>query len=69
MIANIMTVNEMKDFIGADSLGFIDINKMREITDKSGIGVCDACFSGNYPAPVPKENYVDKFSKKISLEK
>jgi glutamine phosphoribosylpyrophosphate amidotransferase len=42
---------------------------MREITDKSGIGVCDACFSGNYPAPVPKENYVDKFSKKISLEK
>jgi amidophosphoribosyltransferase len=69
MIANIMTVSEMKDFIGVDSLGFIDINKIREITNKSGVGVCDACFTGEYPAPVPTEDYVDKFSKKISLEK
>lgn len=66
MASNTMTVDELCNFIGADSLGFIDVDKMKEITAKGGMGVCDACFTGDYPAPVPKENFVDKFSQKIS---
>ncbi len=69
MIANIMSVEELKNYIGADSLGCMDINKMKAITEKSGVGVCDACFTGNYPGPVPKEDYIDKFSKKINIVK
>ena len=69
MVANIMTEDEIKNFIGADSLGYISIDNMKKIIDKNGIGVCDACFSGVYNGPVPKESYVDKFSKKIEITK
>jgi len=46
------TVEEMRAFIGADSLEFISMENLR-----SAIGLvdecCDACLTGNYPAPVP----------------
>ena len=41
----------------------------KRLSEKIGIGVCDACFSGVYNGPVPKENFVDKFSKKIEITK
>lgn len=69
MIANLMTVDELQNFVGSDSLGFLSIESLRRISGENGVGVCDACFSGNYTGPVPKENYVDKFSKKIKLSK
>ena len=69
MISNLMSVDELKNYIGADSLEFLDPDVMKDIVTKDGVGVCDACFTGNYNAPVPKENFVDKFSRKISLKK
>ncbi len=69
MISNLMSVDELKNYIGADSLAFLDIEEMRGILTKNGVGICDGCFTGNYNAPIPKENFVDKFSKKISLKK
>ncbi len=46
------TVEEMNEFIGSDSLAFLALDDLR-----SSIGVtdecCDACLTGNYPAPVP----------------
>ena len=69
MIANLMTVEELQNFVGSDSLGFLSIESLRKISNENGISVCDACFTGNYTGPVPKENYVDKFSKKIKLSK
>lgn len=69
MIANLMTVEELQNFVGSDSLGFLSIESLRKISNENGVSVCDACFTGNYTGPVPKENYVDKFSKKIKLSK
>ena len=46
------SVDEMRDYIGCDSLEFITLENLR-----AAIGLveecCDACLTGNYPAPVP----------------
>lgn len=65
LIANHLSADEICKEIGADSLGFLSLEGLREIAGNSHIGICDACFSGNYPADIPTEIYTDKFSQKI----
>ncbi|MEI8148754.1 MAG: amidophosphoribosyltransferase, partial [Actinomycetes bacterium] len=52
LLAANSTIEEMRAFIGADSLEFISMENLRSaigLTDEC----CDACLTGNYPAPVP----------------
>jgi len=46
------TVAEMNDFIGSDTLEFISLENLREAIGLDG-ECCDACLTGQYPAPVP----------------
>ncbi len=46
------SVAEMNDFIGSDTLEFISLENLRAAIGLSG-ECCDACLTGNYPAPVP----------------
>jgi len=52
LIANNMEIDEIRDFIGADSLHYISREGMRDALQKSYPFFCDACFSGNYPVPI-----------------
>ncbi len=38
--------------LGADSLAYISIENLKEAIGADG-GFCDACFTGDYPTPVP----------------
>jgi len=49
LIANIMDTDEIKDFIGADSLHYISMEGMLEALKQDGLSFCAACFSGSYP--------------------
>lgn len=52
LIAANMSVDEVREFIGADSLGYLSLEGM---TDAIGIdpnSACSACWSGNYPTLV-----------------
>jgi amidophosphoribosyltransferase len=54
LLASNMTVDDMRDFIGVDSLGFVSIDGLyRAVGEKSRNPVapqyCDACFTGDYP--------------------
>jgi len=49
------TIDEICGIIGADSLGYLDINRLGELAGGK-LGYCDACFSGNYPVTPPKED-------------
>ncbi len=51
LIAHSHTTEEIREMIGADSLGYMKIEKLREMV--GDLGYCDACFSGNYPMEVP----------------
>lgn len=66
LIANKMSVEEIKDMTGADSLGYLSLESVREIAAQAHIGLCDGCFSGNYNAEIPKKIFVDKYAKKIN---
>jgi amidophosphoribosyltransferase len=56
LIYNVMegTIEEIREFIGADSLGYLSVEGMREsICGKEvGKGYCDACFTGHYPVEI-----------------
>ena len=39
--------------IGADSLGFLDLDSVDQMAPDSKLSFCKACFTGNYPCPVP----------------
>jgi amidophosphoribosyltransferase len=54
LLAANMSIDEMKEELGADSLAYISVENL-----KAAIGVgaeggfCDACFTGDYPTAVP----------------
>ncbi|MDE6746200.1 MAG: amidophosphoribosyltransferase [Oscillospiraceae bacterium] len=66
LIACKMSVEEIAKEIGADTLGYLSVEGVRQIAGtEAKCGFCDACFTGNYPCPVPKEMPKDKFEFKI----
>jgi amidophosphoribosyltransferase len=64
------TVDEMARLIGADSLAFISINGLYSALGRAGRDAarphyCDACFTGEYPIPLP--DMVDNADRQFSL--
>ena len=55
LIASGNTVDEICKLIGADSLGYLETDKLTEMIC-GGTGYCDACFTGNYPIEPPKQD-------------
>jgi amidophosphoribosyltransferase len=55
LIANVHTVDEIRDIIGADSLGYLSLEGLRRASEALKHGFCDACFSDEYPVPVEEE--------------
>ena len=55
LIASGNTVEEICKIIGADSLGYLETDKLSEMIC-GGTGYCDACFTGNYPIEPPTED-------------
>jgi len=51
MAANHST-DEIRQYIGADSLGYLSIEGLYWFEKNPGEWFCDACFSGNYPVPI-----------------
>lgn len=65
LIACQMDIEGIRKFIGADTLGFLSLEGLHKVADKSNVSFCDACFTGNYPIDVSGPNYVDRFDYKI----
>lgn len=59
LIAAQMGVDEIRDHIGADSLGYLSLDGLLSATGVSDAGFCTACLSGDYPTEVPES--ADKF--------
>ncbi|MCI8519207.1 MAG: hypothetical protein HFJ51_03835 [Clostridia bacterium] len=53
---NNRTVEEVRKMIGADSLEYLSLESLKEITKDCHVpNLCTGCFSGKYPIDVPKE--------------
>jgi len=56
LIANKMTVAQICESIGADSLGYVSVAELTEATGVPADQLCRACFDGVYPMPLPAEH-------------
>ncbi|WP_127125926.1 amidophosphoribosyltransferase [Georgenia sp. SYP-B2076] len=52
LIANGLTIEEIRSSLGADSLAYISIDGMVEATTVPTNRLCTACFTGSYPVPI-----------------
>ena len=59
LIANKLSVEKIRKLIGADSLGFLSVENLKESVEASDNNYCKACFTGDYPMPVQLD--FDKF--------
>ncbi len=66
LIANKMTKEQIREVIGADSLGYLSIESARRIAGDADINLCDGCFTKEFSAKVPTTFFVDKYANKIS---
>ncbi len=51
LISHQLGVPEIRDHIGADSLGFLPVPSMMKALGRDD-GYCNACFTGSYPIPI-----------------
>ena len=54
LIAGHSSVEEIREAIGADSLGFVSLEELVAATEQRPDSLCRACFDGHYPVEVPE---------------
>jgi amidophosphoribosyltransferase len=58
LIANEQTVDEIREHLGVDSLGYLSLEGMLAVAPNAGQQYCTACFDRNYPITIESE--IDK---------
>ena len=61
LLAATHSVEEIREFIGADSLGYLSVPGVLAALDLPYERFCFACFDGRYPEPVPYDVSARKF--------
>ncbi|WP_298806058.1 amidophosphoribosyltransferase [uncultured Pseudokineococcus sp.] len=67
LIAAGLGVEEIRSSIGADSLGYISHEAMVEATEQPADRLCSACFTGEYPVPLPDAQRLGKHQLELGL--
>ena len=60
LIACNHTIEEITKLSGADSLGYLPVEKLSEMLNFAPVGFCDGCFTGKYPAAITQEMFKGK---------
>ena len=53
LLAANLTVEEIREYVGADSISFLGLDALHEATGAINAGFCDACLTGDYPIDIP----------------
>lgn len=64
LIACHHSTDEIAKIIGADSLGYLPIEKLDQLIESEDY--CAACFQGDYPTKIPADLRKDRFERKLS---
>jgi amidophosphoribosyltransferase len=54
LIAADLTVEQIRSYVGADSLGYLSLDGMVEAAGGAKESFCRACFDGEYPIEIPE---------------
>ena len=61
LIAHNRTVDEICQIIGADSLGYLELERLKDLAPN--LNYCSGCFTGKYPMEPPKEDIRGEYEK------
>jgi amidophosphoribosyltransferase len=61
LIASSHSVEEIRNFLGADTLGYLSLDGMVHASAGDPHRFCHACFSGQYPTTLPYQTAKDRF--------
>ena len=61
LIAYNRSIEDIRRMIGADSLGYLRLERLEELVD--GLPICKGCFNGNYPMDPPTEDIRGEYDK------
>ena len=61
LIAYNRSIEDIRKIIGADSLGYLWIERLEEMV--GGLSICKGCFTGTYPMEPPKEDIRGDFER------
>ena len=53
LLAANLTVDEIREYIGCDSISYLQLDAMVDSIGAVNAGFCDACLTGNYPIEIP----------------
>ncbi|MCZ7535738.1 MAG: amidophosphoribosyltransferase [Acidimicrobiia bacterium] len=53
LLAADMSVGEIAEYLQVDSLAYLELDRLVAATGVTSEAFCDACFTGEYPVPVP----------------
>lgn len=59
LLAADLTVEEIRDYLGVDSLSYLGLDQLLGATATAGAGFCSACLTGRYPVEIPAELVTD----------
>ena len=55
LLAANLTVAEIQEYLGVDTLAYLELDRLATATGAVGAGFCDACLTGSYPVPIPDD--------------
>lgn len=55
LLAANLTVDEIRSYLGLDSIAYLELDRLVESTGTPASGFCSACLDGHYPVPIPDE--------------
>ncbi len=59
LIAYRRTEEDIRQLLGADSLGYLSLDRLSQMVDD--LAICKGCFTGDYPVDPPEEDIRGKF--------
>ncbi|MCB1003989.1 MAG: amidophosphoribosyltransferase [Acidimicrobiales bacterium] len=54
LLAANLTVDEIREYLGVDTLAYLSLDRLVEATGVVGAGFCTACLTGEYPVHIPE---------------
>jgi amidophosphoribosyltransferase len=65
LIASSLSIEEIRQHLGADSLGYLSMKGLLQSVPSEGRGFCTACFGGSYPIPIQEAFHKDQYKQPI----
>jgi amidophosphoribosyltransferase len=66
LLAADLTVDEVRDYLGCDTLAYLELDRLITATGAAGSGFCTACLTGEYPVDLPRRRPAGEESEPVA---